>query len=119
MAPQNQGVCGNCRATVPVQHVKRGGQVFLQKDCPDCGITEALISTDAHDWQQKRDVWHYDKAPLMQCLLNCRTCRYSHRPKMVFVDVTNRCNMNCPICIANIPAMGFKFEPPLEYFDKV
>jgi hypothetical protein len=38
---------------------------------------------------------------------------------MVFLDVTNRCNMNCPICIANIPGMGFEFNPPLEYFDHV
>jgi uncharacterized radical SAM superfamily Fe-S cluster-containing enzyme len=38
---------------------------------------------------------------------------------MVFVDLTNRCNMNCPICIANIPAMGFTFHPPIEYFEKV
>jgi hypothetical protein len=38
---------------------------------------------------------------------------------MVFLDVTNRCNMNCPICIANIPGMGFEFNPPLEYFDHI
>jgi molybdenum cofactor biosynthesis enzyme MoaA len=38
---------------------------------------------------------------------------------MVFLDVTNRCNMNCPICIANIPSMGFEFHPPIEYFEHV
>jgi hypothetical protein len=38
---------------------------------------------------------------------------------MVFLDVTNRCNMNCPICIANIPSMGFEFHPPLGYFENV
>jgi hypothetical protein len=38
---------------------------------------------------------------------------------MVFVDVTNRCNMNCPICIANIPGMGFEFHPPMLYFERL
>jgi pyruvate-formate lyase-activating enzyme len=38
---------------------------------------------------------------------------------MLFLDVTNRCNMNCPICIANIPSMGFEFHPPLAYFGHV
>jgi uncharacterized radical SAM superfamily Fe-S cluster-containing enzyme len=37
----------------------------------------------------------------------------------VFLDVTNRCNSNCPICINNTPSMGFLFEPPLEYFENV
>jgi len=27
--------------------------------------------------------------------------------------------MNCPICLANIPAMGFRFDPPMEYFEKI
>jgi len=40
-------------------------------------------------------------------------------PRLLFLDVTNHCNMNCPICIANIPGMGFEFNPPLEYFEKV
>ncbi len=35
------------------------------------------------------------------------------------MDVTNRCNLNCPICINNTPSMGFLFEPPLEYFGKI
>jgi uncharacterized radical SAM superfamily Fe-S cluster-containing enzyme len=38
---------------------------------------------------------------------------------MVFIDVTNRCNMNCPICINNTPSMGFLFEPPLDYFETI
>jgi uncharacterized radical SAM superfamily Fe-S cluster-containing enzyme len=37
----------------------------------------------------------------------------------VFLDVTNRCNLNCPICINNTPSMGFTFEPPLDYFEQV
>jgi sulfatase maturation enzyme AslB (radical SAM superfamily) len=35
------------------------------------------------------------------------------------MDLTNRCNQDCPICIANIAGMGFKFEPPIEYFDQL
>ena len=43
----------------------------------------------------------------------------NHKPNIVFLDVTNRCNMNCPICIATIRGMGFDFNPPLEYFEKI
>jgi MoaA/NifB/PqqE/SkfB family radical SAM enzyme len=53
------------------------------------------------------------------CSLNCDKCKVDHTPGMVFLDVTNRCNMNCPICIATIRGMGFDFYPPLEYFEKI
>ena len=51
--------------------------------------------------------------------MNCDQCQTDHKPNIVFVDVTNRCNMNCPICIATIKGMGFDFNPPLDYFDKI
>jgi len=117
MAGDNLGVCSKCRAFVPVEHVKRDGKVYLRKHCPDCGPTEVLVSTDVENWQQKRDTWRYEDSDHSYCSLNCTECSFDHEPAMVFVDVTNRCNMNCPICIANIPAMGFKFEPPMSYFE--
>jgi uncharacterized radical SAM superfamily Fe-S cluster-containing enzyme len=117
VSQQNLGVCSSCRAIVPVVHQIEHGQVYLRKDCPQCGISRALISTDARVWEGKRRTWRYGSAEAIPCTLNCRSCRHNHEPAMVFVDVTNRCNMNCPICIANVPAMGYTFNPPLEYFE--
>ena len=61
----------------------------------------------------------YVPSKLEPCSLNCTKCQIDHKPNMVFLDVTNRCNMNCPICINNTPSMGFLFEPPIEYFDTI
>jgi len=119
MSGDNLAICTSCRMPVPAEHVIRHGKVYLRKHCPDCGVSESLISTDARTWQRKRDVWQYDEDEGPACDLNCTECSHAHHPAMVFVDVTNRCNMNCPICIANIPAMGFMFEPPLSYFDAI
>ncbi len=117
----NYGICDKCRARVPAAHVIRDGKVYLAKECATCGSSEALISSDAAAWQRKREVCHYDAAKAPACNLNCVACgrQEAHHPRMVFLDVTNRCNMNCPICIANIPHMGFEFHPPIEYFEKV
>jgi len=120
MASVNYGICNSCRKRVPAEHVIRDGQVYLRKNCPDCGPTEALVSSDAERWRRKRRICHYDQdAVRLHCTLRCESCNYDHHPRMVFLDVTNRCNMNCPICIANIPGMGFEFHPPLSYFQKV
>ena len=120
MAEPNSGVCEKCRKSVPVTHDKRDDGVYMVKECPDCGTTEALVSSDAAVWQTKRDIFDYQPGEAGHaCALSCLGCGHLHHPKMVFLNVTNRCNMNCPICIANIPGMGFEFHPPLKYFERV
>ena len=119
MASVNYGVCRTCRRRVPVAHAIRDGKVYVAKDCPQCGPSEMLVSSDAATWQHKREVWDYDPDEPLHCSLHCESCAREHHPRMVFLDVTNRCNMNCPICIANIPGMGFEFNPPLGYFERV
>ena len=115
----NCGICDRCGKRVPAGHAIRDGKVYLHKECPDCGATEALVSSDAAAWQHKRDVYGYEPAQASACGLHCKGCGQEHQYRMVFVDVTNRCNMNCPICIANVPGMGFDFHPPLAYFEKL
>ena len=119
MPPTMYGICEKCRKRIPATHVIRDGKVYITKECPDCGVTEALVSNDAAVWKRKREIWHYDPERTGECHINCTECTHQHHPRMVFLDVTNRCNMNCPICIANIPGMGFEFHPPMEYFEKV
>jgi hypothetical protein len=115
----NMGLCNQCRARVPSEFFTRDGKTWIRKDCPTCGPNESLVSSDAAVWQAKRDLWKYVPTDRVACTLNCDQCGIDHKPSMVFLDVTNRCNMNCPICIATIRDMGFDFNPPLEYFEKI
>jgi len=117
---RNFGVCERCGRRVPARHLVREGKVYLRKDCPGCGPTEALVSGNARLWEQKRRLWRYEERIRPGCRLHCRHCSLHQSPRfMVFLDVTNRCNMNCPVCVANVPGMGFEFNPPLAYFEKV
>ena len=119
MAENNFGVCVKCRELVPVEHEIRGNRVYIKKDCPKCGPSEAIVSSDADTWQWKRDVFRFDAAEIPACRLNCNTCGTHKNPRMVFLDLTNRCNLACPICVANVPAMKFEFHPPREYFENI
>ena len=113
------GICRTCRKPVPAEHLIHDGHVFLRKDCPDCGSHKALVSKDARVWQRKREICQYDPSEEKGCALNCVACGHNHQPTVVFVDVTSRCNLNCPICIANIPGMAVEYDPPLGYFEKI
>jgi uncharacterized radical SAM superfamily Fe-S cluster-containing enzyme len=113
----NKAYCDSCQDLVPSKPVERDGRVFLLKECPTCGTAETLISGDADRYWKKRLLdTEYDYGA---CELDCLACGHRKRPNFLFVDVTNRCNLNCPICINNTPSMGFVFEPPLEYFDEL
>jgi len=71
--------------------------VYLVKHCPDCGATEALVSSDASAGSGKRDICQNTTPPQpLTCSLQCKTCKHQHNPRMVFLDVTNRCNMKLP-----------------------
>ena len=113
----NQALCNKCTNLVPAQVTQRGNQMFLQKECPDCGRTESLISSDAGRYNDKRSL--AEESPHIPCGLGCRTCKIHKNPNLLFVDITNLCNLNCPICINNTPSMGFLFEPPIEYFERI
>ena len=115
----NYGLCGVCRRSVPAEHVVREEKVYLKKICDSCGTNESLVSSSAKRWRKKREICHYDESQPISCGLECDSCDHEHEPRMVFIDVTNRCNMKCPICIANVSSMGFEFNSPLEYFDEL
>jgi hypothetical protein len=114
-----RGYCEKCTRVVPVERVQRGNDLYLVRECSDCGHGETLISHDAKAYYQKRELMGYVGDAQETCSLNCVECHHEVSPAFVVIDVTNRCNMNCPICLANIPAMGFEFHPPIEYFDKI
>jgi uncharacterized radical SAM superfamily Fe-S cluster-containing enzyme len=113
----NRAYCNSCNELVPGTPTERDGKVYLVKECPDCGQTETLISADAQRYWKKRSL--DSDFEYQSCRLNCLGCKHPKQPNIVFVDVTNRCNLNCPVCINNTPSMGFLFEPPFDYFDRI
>ncbi|MFW6163294.1 MAG: radical SAM protein [Planctomycetota bacterium] len=114
----NRSFCDKCHALVPARRVEREGKVYLVKSCPDCGETEALVSSDAQRHMGKRAL---DPGfPCQGCgPLNCPECQHHRAPTFAFVDVTNRCNQRCPVCVDGVPAYGFVFDPPMEYFERI
>lgn len=120
MSRQSLGFCAECRERVPAEYRTEDGQVWFRKSCPDCGANQSLISSDAASWQAKRELWEGVAAcKSVNCTLHCDRCGINHSPTMLFMDVTNRCNMDCPMCGFSLRGMGFEFNPPLEYFEKV
>ena len=102
-------------------------EVWMTKHCEQHGEFQDLISTDAGDYLRAERF--SQKGPGVQnpisytdgeCPTRCGLC-FDHESKTVLaiIDVTNRCNMKCPVCFANAGAAGYVYEPTIEQIDRM
>ena len=49
------------------------------------------------------------------CPYDCGLCsNHQSAPNICLIDITNRCNLTCPICFANASAKGYIVEPTFD-----
>jgi uncharacterized radical SAM superfamily Fe-S cluster-containing enzyme len=54
------------------------------------------------------------------CPYDCGLCPQHETPTVLAnIDITNRCNLRCPICFANAAQSGYVFEPSMEEIRKM
>jgi uncharacterized radical SAM superfamily Fe-S cluster-containing enzyme len=99
------------------------GRVFMDKTCPEHGYFRDMVYSDAKLYL-KMENWHFGdnrgvSNPAIpnasRCPDQCGLCSM-HQSHTVLsnVDLTNRCNLTCPVCFANANAAGYLYEPSLE-----
>jgi len=103
----SRSMCPTCRKLVDGQRIIRDGQVILRKQCPTCGKSEALISSDA-EWflrsltfLARGSVPHkYSTEVKDGCPTDCGLCpSHEQHSCLPIIEITNHCNLDCPICI--------------------
>ena len=123
-----ESLCPVCLKVIDAQLYEQDKQVFMSKTCGEHGTFNELISSDAEFFKKIRRT-HYEMPSGVEnphcsntqgCPNECGLCeQHLSTPIMVNIDLTNRCNMNCPICFANSNATGIVCEFTLEQLDKV
>jgi len=123
-----QSLCPECGKVLDAVLFTENNQVWMDKSCPSHGRYTELICSDV-DFFVKRRRTHYEfptgvettESPASDhCPENCGLCsEHLNTPCQVNIDLTNRCNMNCPICFANANASGRVFEYTLDQLETV
>jgi 7,8-dihydro-6-hydroxymethylpterin dimethyltransferase len=102
-------------------------EVWITKHCERHGEFQDLISTDIDDYlraekfaQLGTGVQHPISYAEGECPTRCGLC-FEHESKTVLaiIDVTNRCNMKCPVCFANAGAAGYLYEPTIDQIERM
>ncbi|MCR5088987.1 MAG: radical SAM protein [Oscillospiraceae bacterium] len=106
---QTESVCPVCLRRLPAQLRSEKDGVYMDKSCPDHGAFSALIWEDNVRsylrWSTEntaREAPKNGKEPDRGCPYDCGLCR-EHRTKgcCVLLELTNRCNLHCPVCFAS------------------
>jgi uncharacterized radical SAM superfamily Fe-S cluster-containing enzyme len=102
-------ICTTCFRKIDGKIVFENGRVLMLKHCPQHGSERVLISDDVEYYRQCREV--YLKPPEMPrrrntaiefgCPYDCGLCPdHEQHSCLTLVEVTDACNLRCPICYA-------------------
>jgi 7,8-dihydro-6-hydroxymethylpterin dimethyltransferase len=102
-----RGLCNVCGRLTGAKVVARGGRVYLQKGCPEHGLTEGLVSSDA-DWTLRSGGYvKPGTIPLARsvekytgCPASCGLCpEHEQHTCVPILEITDRCDLRCPACL--------------------
>jgi uncharacterized radical SAM superfamily Fe-S cluster-containing enzyme len=119
---ETRSICPECHLVLPARLFERQGRVIITKTCPVHGYYEDVYWSDFEQWQRVRrystlgDGLENPRTRTVQgCPYDCGICpNHKSHTVLAIIDVTNRCNLKCPICFANAAAVGYVYEPSLE-----
>lgn len=119
---ETDALCPVCLKTIHADKVEEGDDVFIVKKCPDHGEWKVKIWSGAENYKYLYEFAAVPKTPkkravgeIRDCPQECGLCdRHLQHSCLVVVEVTNRCNLNCPICFATANGCGYDFHPDME-----
>lgn len=123
-------LCPECLENISAEIIwdKDEDKIFMIKKCEKHGDFKDRLSSNPEDyiWQQsftkeKGSTVDNSTQPIDErdrqkgCPYDCGLCtNHLSAPCICLIDLTNRCNLRCPICFANSAATGYIYEPTFE-----
>jgi len=122
-----QSLCPECLKIVPATIFEQDGKVMMEKECPDHGKVADVYWSDK-DMYLRAERFAYDGTGVENpaipnakvCPNECGLCQlHLTSTCLTMLDLTNRCNLKCPICFANANAAGYVYEPSFDEIVKM
>ena len=119
-----ESLCPECVKVIPARKFEEDGKVMMEKTCPEHGYFKDCVYADVELYLKMED-WEFgdnrglqnpavDKGAEAVCPDDCGLCSlHTSHSALANVDLTNRCNLTCPVCFANANAAGYLYEPDM------
>jgi len=116
---ETSSLCPECGRVVGARVFPEGGRILIEKSCPDHGTFRDVYWSDAAAFERAaafgadgRGIENPRTEARQGCPLDCGLCpRHLSETNLGIVDVTNRCNLRCPVCFADAAAARTVYEP--------
>jgi len=119
---ETKSVCPECLKVLDAEIFEEDNVVYIKKECPEHGVFREVYWSDYEQYERAR-AFEYVGDGLenprtetkLGCPYDCGICP-QHRSHTVLsiVDITNRCNLRCPVCFATAGTTGYVYEPSKE-----
>ncbi len=116
---KTKSICPECFQVIDATLYEKNGKIIMEKECSEHGHFSDIVWSDAKYYHWAESYMH-DGTGLSNpqtkgddnCPYACGICN-NHLTSTLLanIDITNRCNMHCPICFANAAAAGYVLEP--------
>jgi len=119
---KTKSICPECLKVLDTMIFEENGKVYIKKECPEHGFFQEVYWSDyeqylrAERFRLDADVLNIPRTKIVNgCPYDCGICpQHKSHTALAVVDVTNRCNLKCPVCFANAAATGYVYEPTKE-----
>jgi len=116
---ETESICPECFKVLDATIFERDNKVYIKKECPEHGKFQDVYWSDYKQYL-RAEQFRYDGDGLgnprtktkLDCPFDCGICpQHKSHTALAIVDITNRCNLRCPVCFANAAAAGYVYEP--------
>ena len=120
---RTRSLCPECLEPIDAELVPEDNNVMMVKSCLEHGEFRELIATDIAFFEKMESgrygtgegIYNPQRQAQGECPANCGLCfEHVSCAAMGVIDLTNRCNLQCPFCFANSAATGKLYEVSLE-----
>ncbi len=118
-----ESLCPECLKVIDARLFEENGAVYMEKTCGEHGEFRDKIYSDARLYLKMEQFEFGDNRGLenpqlpnaQKCPDDCGMCSiHTSHTVLSNVDLTNRCNLTCPVCFANANVQGYLYEPSFE-----
>jgi len=119
---KTESICPECLQVIPAIIYEEDGKVYMSKTCIEHGAYTDLYWGDYDQYVRAQKYEHLGTKldnPRTKvkkgCPYDCGICpEHKSSTVLAIIDITNRCNLRCPICFAHAGAAGYIYDPTME-----
>jgi len=119
---QTKSICPECLKVLEATIFEEDNTVFIKKQCPEHGFFQDVYWSDYGQYERVKafeyigdGVENPRTETKLDCPYDCGLCpQHKSHTVLSIIDVTNRCNLRCPVCFATAGTTSYVYEPSKE-----